>query len=64
MNHLRSSFVFVLLIGLAFSQSFCDDNTFQIGGNADVSVKPDRATINIQVTDQANTSSAALTLVN
>jgi len=64
MNHLRSSFVFLLLIGLAFSQSCCDDNTFQIGGNADVSIKPDRATINIQVTDQANTSSAALTLVN
>jgi uncharacterized protein YggE len=58
--------IYILTFGLAiaFAQSCCDDNTFQISGNSQVSIKPDRATISIQVKDLANTSSAALSLVN
>jgi uncharacterized protein YggE len=64
MTSYKLFYVVAILIAMACTQNCCDDNTFQISGNAEVSIKPDRATITIQVQDQANTSSAALSLVN
>jgi uncharacterized protein len=64
MNYYKSFLVVALVLAMAYAQNCCDDNTFQISGDAEVSIKPDRATITILVQDEAKTSSAALSLVN
>ena len=58
-------FIFLALLTIfTLSQKCCDDNTISVSGNGEVKVKPDSATITVNVEDTQPTTSAALSNVN
>ena len=63
-NCMKVFIVLALLTISAFAQQCCDDNTISVSGNGEVKVKPDFATITVNVADTQPTTSAALSNVN
>ncbi len=64
MKFAHSALILLILFELTISQSCCDANTVTITGNSQVFVKPDSAKLSVGVTEQAKTSSLALSNLN
>lgn len=63
-NCMKVFIVLALLTISTFAQQCCNDNTISVSGNGEVKVKPDFATITVNVEDTQPTTSAALSNVN